>query len=310
LDANWQLTGHVRVCAPFNPDRVELTNDNLDDLWRRWLRPFVGTGEGDGWLDLLDDAARTLARDRLPEWLPEVVAALCWLAVQPGSGQRERVVTFQSVFTAAFSHHLIEPTNTTAQYLSVVTGRTVTPAEVDSQLLRTVDYIDDALWCSRTAEELAFDELRLQTHPGAPRVRLDVRGITNPLLDQRIPRLVVLVRRYRRCAIVVLFAADASWRLSFVPDETIAYMPNRDAGMIESTSPLTKRGSPVPVTSMDGAAQLLWAVCPRRCHRTARSVGDQSHNVAVMEDISSTTSCMVPSTWRSWERGESAATPT
>ena len=55
--------------------------------------------------------------------------------------------------------------------------------------------------------------------------------------------------------------------------------------------------------------QLLWAVWPRRCHRTARSVGDQSHNVAVMDDISSTTSCMVPSTWRSWEPGESAVTP-
>jgi hypothetical protein len=121
----------------------------------------------------------------LPEWLPEAVAALCWLAVQPGSGRRERVVTFQSVLAAAFGHDLIEPTNTTAQYLSAVTGRVVTPAEVDSQLLNAVDYIDDALWCSRTAEELALEGLNLQTHPGAPRLRLDVRGITNPLLDPR-----------------------------------------------------------------------------------------------------------------------------
>jgi hypothetical protein len=51
-----------------------------------------------------------------------------------------------------------------------------------------------------------------------------VRGITNTILDPRIPRLVGLVCRYRRGGHVALFAADASWRLSFTPDETVAYM--------------------------------------------------------------------------------------
>jgi hypothetical protein len=60
----------------------------------------------------------------------------------------------------------------------------------------------------------------------------------NPLLDPRVPRLVVLVRRYRRCDRVALFAADANWRLSFATDETIAYRPDRNFSMIESTSPL------------------------------------------------------------------------
>jgi hypothetical protein len=252
------MLAHLRLDRTRDPDRVELTNDDLDDLWRRWLRPFVGTGEGDGWFELLDDAARILARDRLPEWLPEAVAALCWLAVQPGSGRRERVVTFQSVLTAAFSHDLIEPTNTTAQYLSAVTGRVVTPAEVDTQLLNAVDYIDDALWCSRTAEELAFEGLNLQTYPGATRLRLDVRGITNPLLDPRVPRLVVLVRRYRRCDRVALFAADASWRLSFATDETIAYRPDRNLSMIESTSPLAAG----VLESLAGSAGVLADLLP------------------------------------------------
>jgi hypothetical protein len=252
------MLAHLRLDRTRDPERVELTNGDLDDLWRRWLRPFVGTGQGDGWLDPLDDAARTLARDRLPEWLPEAVAALCWLAVQPGSGHRERVVAFQSVLAAAFRHDLIEPTSTTAQYLSAVTGRTVTPAEVDSQLLNAVDYIDDALWCYRTAEELALDELNLQTHPGAPRLRLDVRGITNPLLDPRIPRLVVLVRRYRRCDGVALFAADASWRLSFATDETIAYRPDRNSSMIESTIPLANG----VLESLAGSAGVLADLFP------------------------------------------------
>jgi hypothetical protein len=65
------MLAHLRLDRTRDPDRVELTNEDLDDLWRRWLRPFVGTGEGDGWLDLLDDAARTLARDRCPSGSPK-----------------------------------------------------------------------------------------------------------------------------------------------------------------------------------------------------------------------------------------------
>jgi hypothetical protein len=231
---------HLRLERAWDPERVEFTDDDLDDLWQRWLRPFTGTGEGDGWLDQLDHADLSLARDRLPEWLPEAVAALCWLVVQPGRGYRERVVAVQPVLAATFAHDLVEPTDMTARYLSAVTSRTVTRTEVDSQLLNAVEYIDDALWCSRTAEELALDELNFQAPPGAARVqvRLDVRGITNPLFDPRIPRLVVLVRHYRRCDGVALFAADASWRLSFATGQTIACLPSLDASMIESTIPL------------------------------------------------------------------------
>jgi hypothetical protein len=246
---------HLRLECTRDPERVEFTDHDLDDLWQRWLRPFAGTGEGDGWLDQLDDASLSLTKERLLEWLPEAVAALCWLSVQPGSGHRERVVAFQPVLAATFAHNLIEPTNMTARYLSAVTGRTVTPAEVDSQLLNAIEYIDDALWCSRTAEELHLEDLNFQARPGAPsvQVRLDVRGVTNPHLDPRIPRLVVLVRRYRRCDGVALFAADGSWRLSFATCETIACRPDRDASMIESTIPLAAASlSPLP------ARQVYW----------------------------------------------------
>src|SRR5439155_16359564 len=30
---------------------IELEAADLDDLWARWFRPFVGTGHGDGWID-------------------------------------------------------------------------------------------------------------------------------------------------------------------------------------------------------------------------------------------------------------------
>jgi hypothetical protein len=251
---------HLRLERVWDPERVEFTDDDLDDLWQRWLRPFTGTGEGDGWLDQLDHAGLSLARDRLPEWLPEAVAALCWLVVQPGRGYRERVVAIQPVLAATFAHDLVEPTDMTARYLSAVTSRTVTRTEVDSQLLNAVEYIDDALWCSRTAEELALDELNFQARPGAARVqvRLDVRGITNPLFDPRIPRLVVLVRHYRRCDGVALFAADTSWRLSFATGQTIACLPNRDASMIESTIPLADGA----LESLAGSAGVLADLFP------------------------------------------------
>lgn len=232
---------HLRLDNARNPQRVELTDDDLDDLWQRWLRSFAGTGEGDGWLHQLDDATRALALDRLPDWLPEAVAALCWLAVRPGSGYRGRAVAFQPVLTAALDQGLLDPTDTTARYLSVVTGQTVTRGHVDDQLLAAVAFIDDVLWCLRIADALGLDELKLQAPPGAAglQVRIDVRGITEPLLDARVPRLVVAARHYRRCDGVALFAADASWRLAFVNDETIAYLPDLGAVSVESAAPLT-----------------------------------------------------------------------
>jgi hypothetical protein len=61
---------HLRLERAWDPERVEFTDDDLDDLWQRWLRPFTGTGEGDGWLDQLDPAGLALARDRLPSGFP------------------------------------------------------------------------------------------------------------------------------------------------------------------------------------------------------------------------------------------------
>ena len=231
---------HLRLERSRHPEQVELTDDDLDDLWQRWMQSFAGTGKGDGWLDQLDDTARTLARERLPEWLPEAVAALCWLAIRPGSGHRERVVAFQPILASALAHGLLDPTDMTARFLSAVIGHAISSDQVDSQILTALDFIDDALWCARTADELGLSELKLKAPPGAAavQVRIDVRGIPDPLLDARVPRLVLAARRYRRGG-VSIFGSDTGWRLAFIPGETIAYMRDLGAAITESAIPLT-----------------------------------------------------------------------
>ena len=232
------ILADLRLDRARDSDRVELTDDDLDDIWFRWLSRFVGTREGDGWLDRLDSAALDVARQRLPEWLSETSAALCWLAVRPGSGQRERIVDWQPVVAAALNHDLLGPTDVTARYLTAVIGRTITRAEVDSHFLATLAFIDDALWCARTERELSLDKLELQAPPGAPgiQVRLDVRGVPDPLLDPRVPRLVAAAHRYRRCEGVAVYGpVDADWRLAFRTGAAIAYREKGTHAVVRST---------------------------------------------------------------------------
>lgn len=232
---------HLRLEQALQHEPVELTDNDLDDIWQRWLSAFAGSGRGDGWLDELDDAARALARDRLPGWLPEAAAALSWLVIQPGSGYRERVVAFQAALAAALAHGLLDPTDMTARYLSAVTGHDVTRSQVDDQILAAVEFIDDDLWCARTRKEFDLKHLELKAPPGAVgiQVRLNVRGIADPLFDPRVPPLVTAARHYRRCDGVALFALDAGWRLAFTTGETVAYKPDRTAPQVESAVTLT-----------------------------------------------------------------------
>jgi hypothetical protein len=235
------ILAQLRLDQALQREPVELTDDDLDDIWHRWLRAFAGSGRGDGWLDQLDDAARAFVRGQLPDWLPEAVAALSWLVIQPGSDYRERVVKFQPVLAAALAHSLLDPTDITARYLSAVTGRDVTRGQVDDQILTAVEFIDDDLWCARTRLELDLNQLELKAPPGAVgiQVRLNVSGITDPLFDPRVPTLVTAARHYRRCDGVAVFALDAGWRLVFVTGETVAYKADLDAALVESAAPLT-----------------------------------------------------------------------
>lgn len=230
----------LRLASVLSPGQVELTGDDLDDIWQRWLRGFAGAGEGDGWLDQLDDDTASLIRDRLPGRLPEEVAALTWLVIRPGIRYRERVIAFQPVLTASLGHGLIDPTEESARYLTAVTGTGITRDQVDDDLLAAAVFIDDDLWCIRTSETLALPRLRLRPSPGAAAVgvRLDVLGVSDPLLDPRIPRVVTAARNYRGCDGVAVYASDASWRVVTVTGETVYYLPRPGAATVKSAEPL------------------------------------------------------------------------
>jgi hypothetical protein len=193
---------HLRIQAVTNPDTVELAVDDLDDLWERWLRPFVGTGAGDGRLDRLEPEFGEDIQEALAG-LPEIVSALSWLAVRPGSGQRERILTFQPLLGAARDHDLLSPNEETATYLRIVTGEALTPAKVQAQLEHAIDFIDDDLWCERVRTELGLDQFRFGTPSGAGvSTHVDVDGVVDPLTDPRLPRLAVMATRYRHNGVI------------------------------------------------------------------------------------------------------------
>ncbi len=231
----------LRLDSAAAPGTVELTDADMDDVWSRWLRPIAGTGQGDGWLDGLTSAEGAAARQAMPQWLPEASAALTWLLIRPGPDRRSRVVAFQPVLTAALGHGLIQPTDLTASYLSAVTGQQVRRDRIDEDLLVAESFVDDHLWCARTAEELGVARLRLEASPGAGavRVRLFVTGIADPMLDPRLPRLLSAVRQYRRGAGVALFDADGGWRrLALVEGAPATYLPARGAPDLQSFRPV------------------------------------------------------------------------
>jgi hypothetical protein len=254
-----ELLAILRLHRAEEPASVEFDEADLDDLWRRWLESFVGTGEGDGWLDRLDGAERTAATARLPIGTGEVIAALCWLLVRPGSDRRERVVAYQRLLESALSHGLIEPTDNTASYLSAVVGETVTRPSVDDTLVAAIEFVDDPLWCERVRSELRLDRLSIAAPPGggAAQVRLDVAGVVDPLLDPRVPRLVAAVRHYRKCDGVAVYSLDQGWRLVFNTGDTVAYR-SAAGEHVESATP-TIDGILEGIAGEGGVLQNLFA---------------------------------------------------
>lgn len=213
---------------------VELTGDDLDDLWARWFRPFVGTGQGDGWLDQVDVTVERL-RAQIDADFSRTVTALCWLAVRPGRQRRERVVSWQPYLRAALDKHLIDVDDDTVEFLAA-TGHPVDRARVDADLVEALDFIDDELWCEQHAADFGLDRLTLEGTGAGQRtlVRLNVDGIEDPLFDPRIPALVVAVRRYRSVDAVSLFGASPDWRIAVSTGDPAAFKASRSAPLIES----------------------------------------------------------------------------
>jgi hypothetical protein len=146
----------------------------------------------------------------------------------------------QPALAAASRHGLLDPTDATASYLSTVTGHPVTRAQVEKQLRNAVEFIDDALWCENTRTELALDDLTLEMVPqsGSVWVRLHPHGISDPLVDPRVPRLISATRRYRRSEHLSLFVAEG-WKIVLRGGESVGYLPGQGSDVIDSDRALT-----------------------------------------------------------------------
>lgn len=255
-----------------DPEQVELTDDDLDEIWLRWLLPIVGTGRRDGWLDRLDDAERTRALQALPDDLAVFVAALCWLAIRPGDadGHRARVIKIQPALRGAGHHGLVEPTDLTAEYLSRITGHVIGRMQVAADLRYAATFLDDQLWCTQTRTELTLDRLWLEEVRDHHRVqfRLHLTGVAEPLLDPRIPRLIAAFRDYRRFGRVQIFAGEG-WRVVVDDGAPIAYLPGLDRDGVESTLGLTDDLLRSLTRSDAVLADLFdfWPWCFRVCRR-------------------------------------------
>lgn len=216
---------------------AELTSDDLDDLWARWFRPFVGTGQGDGWLDQVDLTGEGIDA-LLGGDFARSVTTLCWLAIRPDERRRERVVSWQPYLQAAFDKNLIDVDDDTVEFLTA-TGHAVDRDRVETDLLEALAFIDDALWCQQRAVALALSQLTLEAASVGRRtwVRLRVSGVENPLNDPRIPSLVAAARQYRSTDAVALFGTDHDWRVVASTGEPLGFKANLSAPMLES-SPL------------------------------------------------------------------------
>jgi hypothetical protein len=224
-------------CHNAVPDAViELTADDLDELWGFWFQPFVGTCRGDGWLDHVDLADERI-RAQLNGDLGRNVTVLCWLAIRPGRDRRHRIVAWQPYLRAALDKGLICTDADTAEFLAA-TAHTVDAVQVETDILEALDFIDDNMWCEQQAAALGLEALTLEaTSAGqAVSVRLKVRGIEHPLYDPRVPTLVIAVRQYRSTDAVALVDPDRDWRIVVSSGDPVAFLADVDAPLLESNA--------------------------------------------------------------------------
>lgn len=232
------FVGRLRLDAAEQPDQVELTDADLDEIWWWCLTAFVGTGRRDGYLDQLAAADADECIRGLDPWVGEWAAWLCWLAIRPGGGRRMRVIRAQSVLTAALDHGLLAPTDLSAQLAEAVAGGALTKAGVEEDLLSAAAFVDDDLWCAVTAEQLELTVLRFERSRDLHTTRtvLHVGGLDDPLRDPRTPHLLVEAERYRDSSGIVLRAVrtpatrsgrarhGADWRLIHTPSRPLEYL--------------------------------------------------------------------------------------
>ncbi len=213
----------------------ELDEADLDDLWTRWFKPMVGTGQQDGWLDRAGLSEEELGQHVTAAFV-EICSALCWLAIRPGPARRERLVQWQATLAAALERGFLDDSQDSAQYVSLIVGHDVTPSQLTTDFLEAIDFMDDRLWCHKTALELELESVELEAGPLSEggSTKAVVRGVADPLHDPRLARFVVAVRAYRNIDAVAVYSADLDWRIVIEPGEPAYFLPRLGADAVES----------------------------------------------------------------------------
>jgi hypothetical protein len=213
----------------------ELEESDMDDLWARWFIPFVHSEGGGGWLNHAglsgDDLTQHLSTDFV-----DLCSALCWLAIRPGSMRRERRIHWKPALSAALDLGLISDGEEVAEYVSIITNHEVSASQLSEDFLETIDFMDDQLWCDSTAESLGLGLLDLEqgSAESSPLTRVTVGGMSDPLHDPRLVRLVLEVQAYRRADAAVVHGLDGDWRIVIRPDQPMTFLPNLDTDAIDS----------------------------------------------------------------------------
>lgn len=227
---------------PARPPTCPLTAEDLVDLSFRWMIAIVGSGQGDGWFAVVDEGTRAAASRFVDDDFAGMCAALTWQALVPGKNLRHRFIRWQPVVRRAEQHGLLAANPQSAEMLEEITGGAIGVEQIAERLQECRDFIDDDLWCERTAASLDLNRLVLDAPPSGAGSSfgstVHVDGIGDPLIDPRTVRLIAAVRAYRRKPGVALRAIDKSWRLAVPRDDTATFMDGLHGDMLSSELPI------------------------------------------------------------------------
>ncbi|WP_308816382.1 hypothetical protein [Pseudonocardia alni] len=238
--------GELRIAIAQGRPGTVLREEDVDEIWWLWLRAFVGSGRRDGVLDGFNKEETTAVLGSLPPEARASAAFLCWATIRRRTGQREHIVAVQEVLVPAFDHGLLEPTRRAAKQAGHLGAERPTAASMTEDLLSAATFVDDELWCAKSAEELGLDGIWFEDRRGnAVTFAIHVAGISDPLTDARLPRLLASVVRYRRASAVAVLEVDLragarggsdGWRLVWSATQEMYLMRDRADDGLDSTS--------------------------------------------------------------------------
>ena len=210
-------------------DEPELSQDDLDDIWREWSDGLLGTPGQMGWLERAAKESDTYS-DYITDDFKESVTLLNALALRPVATRRT-IVQWQPTIQSSRAAGLAQVTDQVANAMAAALNANVNATEVSGILEAAEFYVDDELWGEVIGASLDLSTVRIdRVDPGQDvSVRLSIEGIPNPLNDARVPKLIERARVYKEASGVVIFSLDHDWRLSVTEHDESVYF-NRSTG--------------------------------------------------------------------------------